>query len=334
VRTGERRAMALFVGGSIVGIWTLPVLGATFVVLAALLFIQRTPRRDLLVAVGVVVLASLVFYAPILGQIISARSTLGGQQLGVTGFIVRPFEDLLQPSVQALLHQITPAAIANFELHLTSPAHPDPNLLQDVIAAVAAAAGAIVLTVRGERWLAAALLIPVFFTYLVLEVLRSYILSRFACFLIPLLLVLCATGIVGAARLLAARQPIAAVLVAAGLAFSLLALGRADRLAILISRPSAAPMVSNDPAAFGHYLAADWIVGENGSELQALFCNTAQPFVLLQLDLQPESPQASTCFAARPSVRIAELQIPTPGGPAAATVWDVPGSRGAAATAH
>ncbi len=333
-RTHGRRAMALFVVGSIIGIWTLPIFGATFAALVGLLFFKRIPRRDLLVAVAIVAVASLVFYGPLLGQIVGARSTLGGQQLALTGFVVRPFEDLLQPSVQALLHQISPAVVSNFAIHLTSPRPPAPNLLEDLIAALAVAAGVILLLRGSERFLAAALLIPMFFSYLALELLRSYVLSRFASFLLPLILVLCAAGIVGAARLLPAARSVAALLVAAGIAFSLLALSKGYRLAMLDSRPSAVPTVSNDPSAFGRYLDARWITSQDNSQLQALFCDRAKPFVLLQVYVQPETPRASACFAARPTIEIASLQVATPTGSAPATVWDVPGAAGVALAAR
>src|SRR5262249_40951809 len=72
VRAGDRAAtsdIVLFGTGALVGIWTLPVFAIPAILQAAVLLADPRIRRRVLVACGVIAVASLVFYAPMLTDI-------------------------------------------------------------------------------------------------------------------------------------------------------------------------------------------------------------------------------------------------------------------------
>ena len=324
-RRRARAAVALFAVGAIVGIWTLPVFGLTFVAMAGLLLAKLGPRRDLIIAFAVVIVASLAFYAPVFGDLVKASGQRDGQQLSAPGFITGPLRDQLQPSVQALIHPLTALRTNAFIAHVLSNRLAPSVFSADLLAAILVVLGTIVLLVAVERYLAAALLFPAILSYLVLEIFRSYVISRFASFLLPGLLILIATGLVGAARAVAGTRALSALVVAAGLALSLFVAGKGYRLATLNGRPQAEVLVSNQPAAFADYLSPSAVSAVSAAQLQSLACATRRPFVLLDYELAPVSTQTAICLQHRPVATVATLALRSSHGSVPAIVLSVPG---------
>jgi hypothetical protein len=114
---GRVTDIAVFAGFALVGIWTLPTFALAFVAQAAvLLLLRRDLRRKTLVACGAVAAASLLFYAPLLGEI-ATRSRQAGPRLPWYGWVSAPFSHLARPSLTALLPNglaVRPLALAIF----------------------------------------------------------------------------------------------------------------------------------------------------------------------------------------------------------------------------
>ena len=103
----SRAALALFAGSALVGIWTLPVFVLAFLACAAVLACWPPLRRDVLAAVLAVGALSLLFYAPVLGDLLNNSTQQFGSQLGLFGFLTGPLSDLLSPDLTLLAGNLT-----------------------------------------------------------------------------------------------------------------------------------------------------------------------------------------------------------------------------------
>jgi hypothetical protein len=198
--TRSRGSQALLAVGALVGIWTLPLIVLPFLGVAGVLMAHRALRRRVLSAVAVVGLASLLFYIPVLGDVVSSSGQRVGARLSWHAVVSGPVRDLLAPSVSLLL------------------AHASVGV-GEAIAAVLLLVGLATLWRRPERLLALLLVAPAVFTYLVLKLGGFYVVAsfdshdqlpvlaiddRFTSFLLLPLLAGMAVGVVELGRRLAA----------------------------------------------------------------------------------------------------------------------------------
>jgi hypothetical protein len=210
---GRRRDGAVFITSALIGIWTLPVFAIAFVGHVAVLAVRRDRRRFAVIATAVVAGGSLVFYAPLLGGIISNSRQTFGTRLPWYGWLSGPWEHLARPTLAAFV-----------SIHTGRPT-PSPMLLAAFVALTALAIRRCWRT--NERDLLLHLAVPVLTTYVVLDIARIYVADRFVSYLLFYVLVLIALGLTEAWHLLsdaAAARPIIIVVL------SLLLLVGADHL--------------------------------------------------------------------------------------------------------
>ena len=222
------RDIVVFAAGALVGTWTLPVFGVAAVFQAAVLVWNPRLRRRALIATGVVAAASLVFYAPMLTDIVRNADQEFGQRLAVVGMFTGAYHQLAAPTVGNTL-----------------PADPHGFLNQTatflVIAALSIAA-VVRLWRTAERALLAHLVVPVFGTYVVLVVGRFYVQPRFASFLLFHVLLLLAIGVQAAWDALGQLTPARAV--AAALIVAVAVLGT-SRVGNVVEAQAAVPWENN-----------------------------------------------------------------------------------------
>ncbi len=346
VRSTRTRELGLFAAGAVIGIWTLPVFVLAFVATTGLLLARaRRHTRRLLFAVGLVGVLSLLFYAPVLGGLLTASGQTYGSTLPWHGFASGPFRDLLAPEVVVLTRRISASTFAAMGPGANGSV-PGSGGWPGLLAAAVVLAGVRVAFAARERYLGLVLLVPALFTYAVLDLGRFHTVDRFASFLLLGLLVLCAWALVavgrGIARLPRGR-PAAIVL---AVAFSLLALARTDsQLKLALTAPyendqAVADLVTgtrlrsvltnSNGGDLYFYLGPRAFITPSRTQLEAVFCSSAGPFVYLQELFR--SPSVSTaCLRARGAISIPVAQrhadVTAAGSPFVA--WLAPGSASA-----
>jgi hypothetical protein len=160
--TRSRRALALLAAGGLIGIWTLPVMVLAFVGVAGVLLVHRMLRRRVLIMVGLVGAASLLFYAPVLSELLTTNlERPGGPQPPWDAAITGPLRSLLAPSVSLMLPHV---AVGVGEL----------------LAGLVLLVGIKELWSRPERLLAMLLVVPASFTYLCLAISRLHVIDAYA----------------------------------------------------------------------------------------------------------------------------------------------------------
>lgn len=174
---GRVADIAVFAGFGLVGIWTLPTFILVFVAQAAVLLLRRDLRRPTLIACGVVGVACLLFYAPLLGQIARSSNQQFGSQLPWYGWVSAPFSHLARPTLDVLL----PSGLGAGPLVLA-------------IFVVLSVLACRRLWRCEDRILLLHLVAPVAATYLALVVARVWVAPRFGSFLLFHVLVLLALG--------------------------------------------------------------------------------------------------------------------------------------------
>jgi hypothetical protein len=325
--TRTRGALSMFALGALTGILALPVIVLPFLAVAAVLLGRRALRRSVLIAVAVVGIASLLFYLPVLGDLLASSSQQDGALLAWHSVLLGSSRDLLAPNVSLLLGH---ASVG----------------LDEVIATAVLAAGAVALWRRPERLLVLLLLVPAIFTYLMLKLGGFYVVDlfeghsalpmlditdRFTSFLLLPLLVLCAAGLVAIGRSLArirvrlpmalAIKPFGPVVLIGTLVVSLIALANIDGLA---RNNAKVPIESNREVAAivrgsgigvasvmingTHYVGFEYylnglIAVYSPSQLRSLFCTKPAPFVYIEHFLYSE-PADTTCLKQRGAVSI------------------------------
>jgi hypothetical protein len=281
----RRRYLALFTGSAIAGIWTLPVFVLAFIPLVGLIATRPLLRRQALFALVIVGAGSLLFYLPVLGDVMTSSGQQFGVQLPWHGVVTAPLTDLISPSVTLLLQHVS----------LT---------VTEIIGGSLIAAGVAALWLVPERYLALALVTPTLFSYAFLEVGRFYEADRFVSFLELPLLALCAIALVRGGRLLAKLRFGRWLAIAGVVGLCLFALGKAEsafkqstRLPIenfkevaALVRASGIPTVitnSTKPIGFQYYLGSNGVRLWNPRALEPLFCSNVAPFVYLEHGRSP-----------------------------------------------
>lgn len=192
IRAGEHgrsRDVAFFAVFATIGIWTLPVFSLLVVMQGLVLIALPAVRRLTLIAIAGVAVASLAFYAPLLGDILGKADQRFGDQLPWDGWLQGPSNHIVLPTLRALAPN-EPAWISE-----------QPTLR--VIAVVLVALAVYRCWRRVEYVLLAGLIVPVVGVYAVLVAARFYVEPRFASYLLFHIVVLLALGVTEAWRFIA-----------------------------------------------------------------------------------------------------------------------------------
>ena len=286
-RDRSRGALLGFGAAGLVGIATLPVFSIAFVGQALPLLARRELRVRAAVTVGIVGLLSLLFYAPLLGDILDSAGQQFGRRLPWHGPLSAPMTDLLGPNVQIVFGSGAP------------PELPDSSVRPDnAIAAGLAAAGLVMLLRSGARTVGALLAVPVLFLYTVLTIARFFVEPRFASFLLFHVILLAAVGVVGLIALLPTTLP-RAVGIAVGVAAALFVVVHAARLtdavhdlprenfkdAAQIARSAGSDPILTDsvrPTGLQYYLGFDGISVLAREALQDRFCSRGEGYTYIE----------------------------------------------------
>jgi hypothetical protein len=162
--SGRLTDVVLFAVFGVVGTWTYPLFVIPFVFQAAVLVIRRDLRRRVLATCGVAAAGTLLFFLPLLGEIVEEAPERRSEQLPWYGPISGPFNDLARPMLTALL-----------------PERVDMLTSHEFVAAIYvlfAALGVRWLWRRRRHALLAHIAVPVVGTYLTLTVARFYLEPR------------------------------------------------------------------------------------------------------------------------------------------------------------
>jgi hypothetical protein len=299
----SRGPLILLCGSAIAGIWTLPHFVIPFLVVSAILLTVAELRRQVLLAVVVVAVASLAWYAPVLSVMLSHGGLPPGALLPWHGFISGPFRDQLAPSVSLLLPKLSLGLAA-------------------LIGGLIAAGGALILWFRSERWLAALVLVPAVVTYLVFEVAGLHVEPRFGSIELMPLLFLAGVGLAEVGRLLARNKVLTLATIGLAAALIITALAKIEQRA---AYDAAVPAENYKQAAsivkvsgitrvvtgslaynlgFEYYLGQGTDTAMNAAGLQTLFCSNATPlFAYLENGLGPSV--NAKCLQERGAIRVA-----------------------------
>ncbi len=323
--TRSHGSLALFAGGGLVGIWTLPVIVLPFLGVTGVLMAHRALRRRVLIAAAFVGAASLLFYLPVSGGVLSSSSQRVGARLPWHAVLTGPVRDLLAPSISLLLGNVDVG-------------------IAEMIAAGLLLTGLVVLWRRPERLLALLLAAPALLTYLALklgdfyvvdsfdshaELSRFAITNRFTSFLLLPLLAGMAVGLVTLGRSLARDRRSACAVIACAVALSLFAFARFDSLARAnaklpmesyeevgaIVRGTGIGLTLTDIARLGlrYYISGSGRTLEvlSPAELEATFCSGETGFIYVEQ--MHSAPYVNTdCLLRRQAV---EIRLPERRGP-------------------
>jgi hypothetical protein len=247
---GRSRDLAFFAVFATIGVWTLPVFALLVVMQGLVLIALPAVRRRTLVAIAGVAVASLTFYAPLLGDVLGRANQRFGDQLPWYGWLQGPSNHIVLPTLRALAPK--------------EPAWISEEPLLGVVAVVLVALAVYRCWRRVEYVLLAGLIVPVVGVYAVLVVGRLYVHPRFASYLLFHIVVLLALGVTEAWRLTAGSSSGRAVAALAGV----LALIVGVHNAIVDTQPLARAPIDN-------YRLVAQIA--DGSEIDEVVTNSPRP---------------------------------------------------------
>jgi hypothetical protein len=316
MRTVDRTALLLFSVGGFVGIATLVNFVGFFVAAAAVLMSVPRLRRQTLIAVACVGLASVAWYAPLLSKIIGYNNHYG-VSLPWYGAAWAPLRDLFGAGVHDLAQAV--------------PVH-----VGALVAAVVLAAGAIVLVRARDHGLVALVVIPTLVTYLLIQAATGY-LPRFASFTFLPLIALGAIAIGTLLRRTSSRPRLSVIAAIALIGLSLVTLDgfvrfaaayakkpyeAANTAALLVkalpARRGPVEILTNHPAtAFSYYAQPRQILPAGPGDLVHLLCTYPGPLIYVEQHVSPQP--GMPCLISRDAFRIALPQRRT-----RVLVWLVP----------
>jgi hypothetical protein len=326
---GETRDIALFAAAALVGIWTLPVFALPAIAQAAVLIWDRRVRRRALIAVGIVAVASLLFYAPMLSDIVANSDQEFGARLAVVSVVTGVYHHLAAPTVGSAL-PTDPRGLVN-------------ETGTFVVVVGLATIAVVRLVRRREHAVLANLLVPVFGTYFALVVGRFYVQPRFASYL--LIHVVVVLGIGAQAIWDAFRDAIPVRAVAAVLLVAVAVVGTA-RITHLVEQQADLPWEnyrfiayvadasgvkkvltnSTHPVPFYYYLGRDRVVWMRQPDMNRReFCKVKQRFIFVN-DTYHRDPVSLRCLQRRgPQVlRVPQQTDPPIRRPGRLTIYIVP----------
>ena len=300
-----------FASFGLLGVLTLPVFALPYVFFAIPLLFESRIRRRLTVAVAVSGLVALVWYSPMLLEILENASQQYGQPVPWHGFVTFSMLHLVFPVFRLLLP-------GNPDITLGDPQ--DDLLLTLVWHAVAwalMALGGRWLWRRSQRMMLASLVLSVIGTYLTMAVFGMWVVDRFVSYLSLPVFVLMALGIKALAESKSAmpRRVVGTALAGMALWLVLSFIPVADLVtrvphealkdAALVANDSGAKLVvtnASRPVGFEYYLeVAPEIL--SSTDLEALFCGKQSGYVFLNQVYLAE-PLDTSCLEAKSAVQI------------------------------
>jgi hypothetical protein len=331
--SGETRDIALFAIGAVIGIWTLPVfavaaIGQSFV----LLWNKRIRKRAFLACIAIALL-SILCYAPLFGGILDNADQQFGTRLAVVETVTGAYHHLAAPTIANAM----PFA-------LRSTFNEVATFFVFALLAIAAIAR---LWRRRDRVLLANLLVPIFFTYLVLVVGRFYVQPRFASYLLFHVLVVLAIGV---QQLWDVIARVTALKVVAAVAIVMFALTGSARVASLTEAQAQLPWEngkfvaqvakatglnyvftdSTHPGALYFYMGADHVVAMHATAVQQqAFCAVKSRFIFVDDEYHQIVAPHLKCLTDRHALKIEVPQQLDPPirRPGAVTMYIVPATR-------
>jgi hypothetical protein len=182
-----RSALLLYSAAGVIGSWDLPIFGVTFAAVSLVLLAQKPLRRRALPWLCGSLAAVLLWYLPVVGELLSSSRQEYGRQLSWPDVLYGPFTQLLAPSV-----------IPNGDVRYRG--------LAAVLVFVPALVIGIRVVSRRSRAAAGTMISGVVGTYLVLWVGRFFVEDRFVSYLLVPLFVLVGVGVAGLVRALGRRR--------------------------------------------------------------------------------------------------------------------------------
>jgi hypothetical protein len=273
---------------------------------------SRRTRTRTLVTVAATGALLLVFYSPLLGDILSASNQNFGRQLSWHGPVTTAALDLLAPNVRFAFTSALPPDLPNSAV-----------TADGVIAGVFAAAGALILWRSHERMLTALLVVPVLFTYLMLTIGRFYVEPRFGSFLVFHMFVLAAAAVVGLIQWIPNRRGRTLVAASAGagvgvvVAHGVVAANRLHELprenfkeaAAVVHRHGAVRVLTDStrPTGLTYYLGDRNVIVLPPAQLEQAFCTSHPPLTYIEHPfrgtLDPKPPRLD-CLRRRGATRV------------------------------
>lgn len=320
----------------LVGIATLPVFVLPFLGTAAALWLSGGDRRAVTITVVAAGVASLAWYAPVVGALLASTGQEFGHVLPWWGAANRWAVDLLFD-----LFRLVPRAFAS-EQDAVLPGAAGLPLVALAYALVAP--GAWRLHRAGERALLGVLAAPVVITYFGLTLMRVHVAPRFTSYLLVHLLALVAVGVPAIARAVAPQRPAAASLaVVAVVAVALGTIGSVRHATWVLHAPIEAvadagkvvngsgitPVLTNStrPEGLRWYVHAR-VHRSAGADLHRALCSRAGPYVFVHEPFRAPPVEGLGCLDARGALRV-RLSQRLRGGHI--DVWLVPAARGTGA---
>jgi hypothetical protein len=327
------RDVALFAAGALIGIFTLPVFALPAIAQAGVLVCNRQLRRATLNACGVIGLASLAFYAPLLSGILHNAHQRFGNQLAPVAAVTGAYHDLAAPTIATAIPS-SPHALFN-------------QVVTFAVIMLLAITAAQWLWRKPDRAVLAHLAVPVFGTYLALVVGRFYVQPRFASYLFFHVVVLLAIGVQRLwnvfARVTPARALAAVVIVGmavtgtARVAGTVSAQARVpwenEKFVATFAKATGINYVYTDsvhPVALYYYLGEKRVklLQRKAVENQA-YCGVKNRFIFVDDAYHQTRPPNLKCLEDRRAVRITVPQQTKPPirRPGTVTVYLVPAKR-------
>jgi hypothetical protein len=336
-RSYSRLTLAGFVGAGLLGIWTLFTFAVPFVGQALALLRWRRLRLPVVIAVGVAGILSVVFYAPVLGDV--AGSGASGEKIPLVAALLldRPLEWMVIPTVTLLTGD---GGRASLNATGVTPDTGWGNWL-DVAVLAAYVLGLIALWRRGNGGLALILLLPPLVFNLFLSLDQQTTVVRHQFFLLPYIILPVAVAIAEVGRLAARSQFLRPLAIAAGVVL-LLALAVAivneeegrevpyenfKEVAAIVRGTGIDTVVtdSNRPDGLRYYIG-DELLEMPAEGVEALLCGRRREFVYVRHIPSPQEswegwrPARLDCLVGREATRV---RVPQRGRGGAIDVWVV-----------
>lgn len=308
LREPERHAVWRFVAFGTIGVLTLPVFVLPFLFASLPLLIVSRLRLRLMIGVAISGAVSLVWFAPMLGEIIANSTQQFGRPIPWHGALTLSMSQLVFP-----VFRLLPAG--NPDILLTYP--PDSTgqlLVWHLVAWLLVGVAGFTLWRRHQRLLLLVLVLPVLGTYTVLAGMGAWAADRHVSYLSVPLFVLVGLGVRGARELIALRLHTGMYLVFAALLSWIVVsfypvadqvvhvpMEAFKEVASTVSQHGAQRTVTNSvrPEGLEYYLPGQLEV-MSSEDLQRLFCGLATNYTFIHHPvLAPDVDTA--CLAAKGS---------------------------------
>lgn len=342
--TGQRRWLAAFGVAGFVGIGTHVIFLLGFLGQVAVLALSRVRRREVALCVAAVGVATLLFYAPLLPQILRDANQYYVQGPGGSPALVAGETLAAAAAPSDARPGLGPAGVVTGPMHLMAPTtllvttgeaetcqlacfstadllrYGGPALLLVVL-------GVAALWLGRRRQLVALLMAPVLTVYVPLTVIGFVVIDRYVAFVLLHLWLLAAIGVSAIGRLFARNTALTGAVLALGVVAAVAVLGRGtDMASTWVETPYEdfkgvgkvvdgaapagvpdAPVVTNSVREVGirHYVG-DRLKVLEPAELSEWLCERPAPFIFIDHALKTSTD--ITCLARRKASSVRILQ--------------------------